>query len=210
MLVLSRRPQQKVVFPSVGISVEILSVQGHNVRVGVEAPRDVAVWRDEILPCEAPQADVPSPHPRCDSRPGGPTPKARLARAAAAARRRLTALLVEDNRNECTLLASYLRLNGIAVETADDGVDALEYLEGHERPDVVLLDMHLPRFDGPSTVAAIRRNPRFEGLKVFAVTGASQAEYGIPIGPAGVDRWFTKPINPPGLIDEMSGLVTST
>ena len=52
MLVLSRRPQQKVLFPNLGVRVGILSVQGQVVRVGVDAPRDVPVWREEIAPAD--------------------------------------------------------------------------------------------------------------------------------------------------------------
>jgi CheY-like chemotaxis protein len=95
-----------------------------------------------------------------------------LAAAQDMSRRTIQALLVEDNCNESTLLAEFLRLHGIAVVTACDGQDALDYLQQHSRPDVVLLDMRMPRCDGPATVAAIRNNAAFNGLKVFAVSGA--------------------------------------
>lgn len=245
MLVLSRRPQQKVLFPNLGVSVEIVSVQGQVVRIGVNAPRDVAVWREEIAPKgEIAEPKKPSHHrlrnqlnhcgmalhlaqrqlqvgmnsdaehtlqdalaalQELDKEWLGAASPQEAAKAEAT-RRGVQALLVEDNRNESALLASYLRLNGIQVETADDGDDALAYLASHNRPDVVLLDMRLPRCDGPSTIAAIRGNPSLEGLKVFAVTGATQSEYGIPTGPGGVDRWFTKPLNPMRLVEEVAGI----
>src|SRR5205085_227637 len=49
MLVLSRRPGQKVVFPSLGIEVEVLRSRGSVARLGIVAPDDVAVLRDEVL-----------------------------------------------------------------------------------------------------------------------------------------------------------------
>jgi len=49
MLVLSRRPGQRVVFPGLGISVEVLRSRGTVARLGIEAPNDVVVMRDEIL-----------------------------------------------------------------------------------------------------------------------------------------------------------------
>lgn len=49
MLVLSRRPGQKVVFPSLGIAVEVLRSRGMVTRLGIEAPDDVPVLRDEVL-----------------------------------------------------------------------------------------------------------------------------------------------------------------
>jgi len=49
MLVLSRRPGQKVVFPSLGIAIEVLRTRGSVTKLGVEAPGDVPVLRDEML-----------------------------------------------------------------------------------------------------------------------------------------------------------------
>lgn len=61
MLVLSRHPQEKILFPGTGISIEIVQTKGNTVRVGIEAPRSIRVLRAEIaepgdllaeLPCE--------------------------------------------------------------------------------------------------------------------------------------------------------------
>jgi DNA-binding response OmpR family regulator len=112
------------------------------------------------------------------------------------------ALLVEDDANESELLAGYLRLSGFDVDTASDGCDALEYL-GKCHPDVVLLDMQMPRCDGPTTISAIRGNPEHRDLKVFAVSGGMPADLGVTVGPAGVDRWFRKPLNPLMLVKEL-------
>ena len=70
-------------------------------------------------------------------------------------------------------------------------------------PDVVLLDIHMPRFDGGKTISAIRNNPDYRGLKLFAVTGSRPEETDICVGPTGVDRWFVKPLNPNALLDAL-------
>jgi CheY-like chemotaxis protein len=106
--------------------------------------------------------------------------------------------LVEDNANERELMALFLRGAGLDVATAGDGGDALDYLRQRERPDVVLLDMGLPRVDGATTVRAIRGDPAYAGLKIFAVTGHSPEEF--DLGPRGVDGWFRKPIDPVELL----------
>jgi CheY-like chemotaxis protein len=108
----------------------------------------------------------------------------------------LQALLVEDDSNERELLAGLLRMSGYNVVTARDGLDALEYLNTHNRPDVVLLDMRMPRCDGPTTIERIRANPNTADLRVFAVSGTSPSELGISTGAGGVDGWFAKPLNP--------------
>lgn len=53
MLVLSRRPGQKVVFPGLGISIDVLRSRGSVVRLGIEAPDDVEVLRDEVMTSSA-------------------------------------------------------------------------------------------------------------------------------------------------------------
>lgn len=132
-----------------------------------------------------------------------------LPRAAASQPR---ALLIEDNPNESALLAGYLRSCNFDVATASDGVDALEYLNCHAQPDVVLLDMNMPRMDGCTTVQELRSNPDRAGLKIFAVTGRSPDEVGLDRCGSAVNRWFTKPIRPDLLVRELQrelGIVTS-
>jgi CheY-like chemotaxis protein/sRNA-binding carbon storage regulator CsrA len=109
---------------------------------------------------------------------------------------RRRALVVEDNANERELLAGYLQLCGYDVDRVEDGLAAMHYLEEHERPDLMLLDMQMPRMDGRETVSEIRRNPAYRGIKLFAVSGMKRAEMQVPLGQTGVDRWFEKPIKP--------------
>lgn len=236
MLVLSRRPNEKIVFPTLGVTVEVCSINRNVVRVGIDAPPSVPILRKELADdarrTEA--AEEKSERHRLRNRLHTATLAVHLAQkqlqaglddeadeTLAGAMREFTtldqelaaeslngnrairALLVEDNCNESTLLAEFLRLHGVKVETACDGQDALDYLQSHDRPDVILLDMRMPRCDGPTTIAAIRQNAAYEGLKVFAVTGADPQECSVDAGSRGVDRWFTKPVNPRKLIDEL-------
>jgi len=124
--------------------------------------------------------------------PAKPSPKPRRA------------LLVEDDDNERELLAGFLRLSGFAVDTAGDGCDALDRLRNHERPDVVLLDMGLPRCDGATTAREIRRDPTCANMRIFAVTGHSPDEYGFDQGPKCIDRWFHKPLDPVALLRDLT------
>jgi CheY-like chemotaxis protein len=116
----------------------------------------------------------------------------------------IEALIVEDDPVEESLLTSFLRLRGFRVETVRDGYEALEYLASHPRPDFILMDMRMPRLGGPATISAIRGNPQLRDLRIFAVTGLSPEEAGVPTGPEGVDRWFQKPLNPSRIVEAMS------
>ena len=98
------------------------------------------------------------------------------------------------------MLAASLRMHAYQVDTASDGVEALEYLSANGAPDVVLLDMQMPRLDGHGTITAIRRHPRLRGIKVMAVSGADPAALQPPAGDRGIDRWFSKPLNPPAFL----------
>jgi carbon storage regulator CsrA len=50
VLVLTRRPNEKIVLPGLGVTLQVLAVKGNIVRIGVEAPREVKVVRKELLP----------------------------------------------------------------------------------------------------------------------------------------------------------------
>lgn len=248
MLVLSRGPQDKIVFPNLGITVEILRVDGHRVRVGVDAPKDIRILRHELtetlngeLRSEAEReanskrthdyrnrlnsaqlslslmekqldrgmhdealASLHSAIHEIDRLDGNAKTEVSDDSVDEPANPVPRALLVEDDSNECELLAGYLRMSGYEVETAQDGLQAMVQLARRDRPDVVLLDMHMPRMDGPKTVKSIRLNPDYSGVKVFAVTGSQPEEMNVEIGPRGVDRWFQKPIRPQELVDSLN------
>ena len=112
-------------------------------------------------------------------------------------------LVVDDESNERELLAGLLAMHGCDCATAADGIAALEYLETAPQPDFVLLDMHMPRCDGPQTLRLIRGNPRHEGITIFATSGMTPKATGVETDARGVDAWFPKPLNPQTLWDAM-------
>ena len=120
------------------------------------------------------------------------------------------ALLVEDSATERKLLESYLELSGFNVTTAEDGQEALDYLSLHARPDVVLLDMMMPRIDGAAFVRTVRADPKLRGLTIFALSGLEQKAVNIPAGDGGVDRWYLKPVNPKQLVADVATHLTNT
>jgi len=76
-------------------------------------------------------------------------------------------LVVDDEPNFVTLLSARLRANGYEVVAAQDGKEALAKIRG-ERPDVVLLDIMLPKMDGLKVLREIRRDDK--RLPVFMIT----------------------------------------
>ena len=248
MLVLSRRLGEKLLFPGFHTSVQVVDIKRGTVRLGIQAPRNVTILRDEI-PDRSAERGAAGPAASADVRQllvngldrtakglaqaqrllqagqvqeamclvAGMREDCRMLQArctspagngsAAPGRKPCKALVVEDNRNERELLAGLLRLSGVDVATAGDGADALGYLRSHDKPDVILLDMGLPKVDGPTMVREIRHDPALAGLRIFGVSGHLPQEFDLEQGPRGIDRWFHKPVDPVMLIHELGGPV---
>jgi CheY-like chemotaxis protein len=114
-------------------------------------------------------------------------------------------LVVDDSDEVRDLIRVNLELEGYDVRTCDDGAQALAEL-GSWLPDVVTLDVVMPRMDGFATLAAIRADPRTAGLPVVLVTGRAQGadrEQGTALG---ADAFLSKPFEPADLVATVSGL----
>lgn len=246
MLVLSRKEDESIVFPKLGIRVQVTQISGRVVRLGVEAPKEVRVLREELVepnqreavshskqrhalrnrlnhtmlhlqllqahieqgsaenlgssllqalqslerlnaevdmafPALEPQAAAPATTEQVSSEPTkNPQPMA---------------LIVDDSANEAQLLAQLLELNGFNARIFENGKAAIEWLRKNELPDVVLMDMNMPEMDGATTIGQIRLDERLKQLCVFGVSGMNQRDTGIETGLAGVQQWFTKPLD---------------
>ncbi|MCR9115450.1 MAG: response regulator [bacterium] len=115
----------------------------------------------------------------------------------------ISMLLVEDDANENHLLASFLRMSGFEVTTAVDGCDAMDYLSLHSPPDVVLLDMKLPKMDGPALIRELRGRVEFASTRIYAMSGYQPEELGLSGKMEGVSGWFAKPLNPETMVKQI-------
>lgn len=115
-----------------------------------------------------------------------------------AARKRI--LLAEDDENEREMLAGFLRLGGLDVDTVGDGEQVVNYLSKNQQPGLLLLDMKMPLCDGPEVVRFVRSHEQHHDLPIFGVSGSTPEENHVSVGSQGVDRWISKPLDPPGLL----------
>ncbi|MFC8852638.1 response regulator [Streptomyces sp. NPDC057144] len=107
-------------------------------------------------------------------------------------------LVVDDNKVIRQLIRVNLELEGFEVVTAGDGAECLEVVH-QVRPDVVTLDVVMPRLDGLRTAARLRADPRTRDLPIAIVSASTQ--YEIEAGFAvGVDAFLSKPFEPAELI----------
>ena len=103
-------------------------------------------------------------------------------------------LIVEDNEHNQKLAGDVLRFKGYRVlvaETAEIGLPmALK-----EKPDLVLMDIHLPGMNGIEALAKLRADPETKAIPVFAFTASVMPQDRREITSAGFDGFLSKPIN---------------
>jgi signal transduction histidine kinase/ActR/RegA family two-component response regulator len=107
-------------------------------------------------------------------------------------------LVVDDNRDSATSMAMMLKLMGNEVQTAHDGVEAVEAAEQF-RPSVVLMDVGMPKLNGLDATRRIREQPWGRSVVIIALTGWGQDEDHAQSKEAGCDGHLVKPVNLPDL-----------
>ncbi|MEV5747176.1 response regulator [Actinoallomurus sp. NPDC052308] len=108
-------------------------------------------------------------------------------------------LVVDDDEVIRQLIAVNLQLEGFEVLTAVDGQDCLDRVRDIA-PDVITLDVMMPRLDGWVTAVKLRDDPLTRDIKVVMITARAQ-EHDIRRGhEIGVDAYVTKPFDPAELI----------
>ena len=117
----------------------------------------------------------------------------------------LRILVVDDNRDAADSLAMMLEIMGNDVRTAYDGEEAVR-AAGEFRPDVVLLDIGLPKLNGYEACRRIREQPWGKNMVLIALTGWGQEEDKPADQEAGFDHHMVKPVDPPALMKLLAGL----
>ena len=121
---------------------------------------------------------------------------ATLARVAQALGR---VLVVDDDEVIRQLIAVNLTLEGFDVATAVDGQDCLDKVAAID-PDVITLDIMMPRLDGWVTAMELRKNPETSHVKVVLITARAQEDDRSRSRQIGVDAYLTKPFDPGEMI----------
>ena len=120
--------------------------------------------------------------------------------------RRRRVLVVDDSDVIRQLISVNLELEGFEVVTAVDGQDALDKIHNVE-PDLMTIDVVMPRMDGIETVKRLRADPRTAQLKIVMVSASAQQGDLARGHEAGVNAYLTKPFDPDALVRTVRDLI---
>ena len=122
------------------------------------------------------------------------------------ARERQLVLVVEDYQDAREMYAAYLQFSGFDVAEAANGVEAVEKTT-ELLPDIVLMDLALPRMDGWEATRRLKADARTRHIPVVALTGHALAGHADGAREAGCDAFVTKPCLPDALVAEIRRLL---
>ena len=114
-------------------------------------------------------------------------------------------LIVDDNQDSANSLADVLKLTGNDTSVVHDGLAALDAAES-QRPDVILLDIGLPKLNGYDVCQRLRNTDWGADILIIALTGWGQEEYRQKSAAVGFDGHLVKPVN---LAELMNLLMTA-
>jgi DNA-binding response OmpR family regulator len=117
-------------------------------------------------------------------------------------------LVVDDDEVIRQLIEVNLTLEGFEVVTAVDGQDCLEKAV-KAKPDVITLDVMMPRLDGWVTASHLRANPETAGIRVVLITARAQEDDRDRGEQIGVDAYLTKPFDPAEMIRVVRALAAA-
>ncbi len=126
-----------------------------------------------------------------------------LSKAPKGVAKRNKILIAEDSSDTRKLIVAVLSRKGYAVLEAKDGLEALSQLN-NERPDLVMLDIVMPRMDGYKVLSIMKDSVTFKDIPVVIVTGKDKVFDKIKGKMAGATAYLTKPFDPDKLIDTIN------
>jgi chemotaxis protein histidine kinase CheA/ActR/RegA family two-component response regulator len=135
-----------------------------------------------------------------------PTPSAPHRVALGSSAQRAYVLVVDDSPSVRRVVSNMLRANGWDVQTARDGVEALEII-ARQIPAAVLLDIEMPRMDGYELMATVRSQEQYRNLPLIVLTSRAATKHHQRAFQLGADAYLVKPYQDEELLSTLERLV---
>jgi len=119
---------------------------------------------------------------------------------------RVFALVVDDSITVRRVTQRLLERNGMRVMTAKDGLDAISVLQDHV-PDVILLDIEMPRMDGYEVASHVRNDPRLKDIPIIMITSRVGEKHRARAIELGVNDYLGKPYQETQLLQALEPLL---
>ncbi len=116
------------------------------------------------------------------------------------------ALVVDDSLSVRRVVCSFLKRVGWQATAAKDGIDAMEKL-GHTRPDVMLVDIEMPRMNGYELLSQIRSDPKLKNIPVVFLTSRSAAKHRNRAEELKVNGYIVKPYREDQLLETLNEVI---
>lgn len=116
-------------------------------------------------------------------------------------------LMVEDEEDIAYLIRFLLERHGFLVDHAADGRQALDHLAGDRLPDLVLMDIMLPYFDGLELIERLRGQAHWDAVPVLMLTAKAREVDIVRALELGADDYVTKPFQPEELLARIRRLL---
>ncbi|MGD9297375.1 MAG: response regulator, partial [Chromatiales bacterium] len=117
----------------------------------------------------------------------------------------LTVMVIDDSITMRKVTGSMLERNGYNIMTAKDGVDALAQLE-NAQPDIMLLDIEMPRMDGFELARHLRNNERYKNIPIIMVTSRTGEKHRERARELSIESYMGKPFQEKELLESISEL----
>jgi carbon storage regulator len=186
MLVLTRKVGEQIVVPQYQLTVTVVGITGNRVRLGISAPHDVVVHRQEV------QQRI--------STGASPVGEDRL--------RSARVLIADPDKFLLAMYGSHLRQLGAAVSTARTGLECLEKLQ-QAVPDVLVLEPGLPWGGGDGVLALLNEQPSVRPTVVILLTQGQNRGLLYRMSSFKIDDYQSKPLTATRLTERICTLLLS-
>ncbi len=133
-----------------------------------------------------------------------PVPRALGANDTSPCPKKWKVLVAEDNADVRLMMRTLLEMKGYGVLEAGDGHEAISVAED-SRPDLILMDLQLPRLNGFAVTRFIRQHAELKGVPILIVSGHDPAQHRNLALAAGCNGYVQKPLD----FDHLEGLIVS-